>query len=168
EASVEEAIDVAMAPLRCNTGATPDGIYLRLQEQVIGADSNIYRHGDRIRDTLTATERVRDRLLPAIHAADWHELVKCHETTATCFTTELMYRAALLRDESRGWHYREDFPDRDDERWRVWLVAAPHGNSSPPALWAAPEFRRLPVPLDAYEARGIAPTPAMALPAAAN
>ena len=81
---------------------------------------------------LAATERVRDRLLPVIHAADWHELVKCHETIATCFTTELMYRAALVREESRGWHYREDFPARDDERWRVWLVAAPQGSPSEP------------------------------------
>ena len=71
-------------------------------------------------------------------------------------------------EESRGWHYREDFPARDDERWRVWRVAAPQRSAGEPALWAAPEFRRLPVPLDAYAARGIAPTPAMPLPAAAG
>ena len=168
EASVSAAVAAAVAPQQRNTGATSDGIYRRLQEQVIGMDANIYRHGDRLREMLAATERVRDRLLPVIHAADWHELVKCHETIATCFTTELMYRAALLREESRGWHYREAFPARDDERWRVWLVAAPQRSAGPPALWAAPEFRRLPVPLEAYAARGIAPTPAMPLPAAAG
>jgi L-aspartate oxidase len=30
----------------------------------------------------------------------------------------LMSRAALRREESRGGHYRSDFPRRDDERWR--------------------------------------------------
>lgn len=30
-----------------------------------------------------------------------------------------MARAALRREESRGGHFREDFPARDDERWRV-------------------------------------------------
>ena len=45
---------------------------------------------------------------------------------------------------------------------------APQRSAGPPALWAAPEFRRLPVPLEAYAARGIAPTPAMPLPAAAG
>jgi L-aspartate oxidase len=31
----------------------------------------------------------------------------------------LMAEAALWREESRGGHFREDFPTRDDERWRV-------------------------------------------------
>src|SRR5262249_31786230 len=31
----------------------------------------------------------------------------------------LMAEAALQRQESRGGHYREDFPARDDARWRV-------------------------------------------------
>jgi len=28
-------------------------------------------------------------------------------------------RSALFREESRGAHFRKDFPERDDERWRV-------------------------------------------------
>ena len=31
----------------------------------------------------------------------------------------LIARAALWREESRGGHYRVDFPARDDVRWRV-------------------------------------------------
>ena len=34
----------------------------------------------------------------------------------------LIARAALRRTESRGGHYRLDYPARDDERWRVHLV----------------------------------------------
>jgi L-aspartate oxidase len=34
----------------------------------------------------------------------------------------LISRAALRRQESRGGHYREDFPRRDDERWRFHIV----------------------------------------------
>ncbi len=34
----------------------------------------------------------------------------------------LVARAALRREESRGAHYREDFPDRDDRRWRVHIA----------------------------------------------
>jgi L-aspartate oxidase len=34
----------------------------------------------------------------------------------------LIARAALRRNESRGGHFREDFPARDDARWRVHVV----------------------------------------------
>jgi L-aspartate oxidase len=34
----------------------------------------------------------------------------------------LIARAALRRQESRGAHYRQDFPERDDVNWRVHLV----------------------------------------------
>ena len=38
---------------------------------------------------------------------------------------ELIVRAALLRQESRGLHYTIDFPERDDVRWRRDTIIAP-------------------------------------------
>ena len=31
-------------------------------------------------------------------------------------------RAALFRTESRGTHYREDYPRRDDPGWLAWVL----------------------------------------------
>ena len=36
----------------------------------------------------------------------------------------LMVPGALARDESRGTHYRSDFPARDDERWGLRRVTS--------------------------------------------
>jgi succinate dehydrogenase/fumarate reductase flavoprotein subunit len=45
---------------------------------------------------------------------------KINERTRNLVTlAKLMAEAALGREESRGGHFREDFPARDDERWRV-------------------------------------------------
>jgi succinate dehydrogenase/fumarate reductase flavoprotein subunit len=34
---------------------------------------------------------------------------------------EMMLRASLFRTESRGQHYREDHPRRDDPEWLAWI-----------------------------------------------
>ncbi len=44
----------------------------------------------------------------------------------------LVARAALRREESRGGHYRADFPQRDDLHWKVHLVdkVSTHGQEA--------------------------------------
>ncbi|MBW1806347.1 MAG: hypothetical protein JRJ06_08290 [Deltaproteobacteria bacterium] len=34
---------------------------------------------------------------------------------------EMKLRAGLFREESRGTHFREDFPYRDDDNWLAWI-----------------------------------------------
>jgi len=74
--------------------------------------------------------RVRATLTEAVHALD----AAAQETFAETpdgwrlrnFVTaaRLIARAALRRDESRGAHFREDYPRRDDARWRIHLTDA--------------------------------------------
>ncbi len=46
------------------------------------------------------------------------------EATNVHALASVLVRQALLREETRGSHWREDFPEQDDERWRVRLVTS--------------------------------------------
>jgi len=59
---------------------------------------------------------------------------------AICIT-----QAALLREESRGSHYREDFPQRDDVKWlKRTLAYFPQGNDVPKIDYEPTEITLLP------------------------
>ncbi|MDH7569544.1 MAG: FAD-binding protein, partial [Armatimonadota bacterium] len=55
----------------------------------------------------------------------------CHPRTAEVrnmlTVSALIARAALIREETRGGHYRADFPERDDARWLCHIVFDRHG-----------------------------------------
>ena len=70
----------------------------------------------RTRDGLTAAvERLAGATPPSRTADQWR-----HRNLLT--VARLIARAALRREESRGGHFRADFPSRDDDRWRIHLV----------------------------------------------
>jgi succinate dehydrogenase / fumarate reductase flavoprotein subunit len=50
-------------------------------------------------------------------------LMQFHELGFLIDMAALVARAALRRTESRGAHYRADYPERDDQRWLVHTFA---------------------------------------------
>jgi succinate dehydrogenase flavoprotein subunit len=45
--------------------------------------------------------------------------VRTLEVRSALVVCEAILRSALMREESRGAHFRSDFPNRDDEKWKV-------------------------------------------------
>jgi L-aspartate oxidase len=76
----------------------------------------------------TGLFRTRDGLERAVAALDAADMVQYpatadgwrHRNLVT--VARLSARAALRREESRGAHFRADFPDRDDIHWKVHVV----------------------------------------------
>ena len=72
---------------------------------------------------LTMVEFVKNHLSAMMYAkpGDAHGLRLAHETQGRVLSTlvrkSASWRAALFRTESRGVHYREDYPHRDDPNW---------------------------------------------------
>jgi succinate dehydrogenase/fumarate reductase flavoprotein subunit len=80
------------------------------------------KHGDRLQAALTQIEFMRDEFCPKLYARDPHELRLAHETRHMIINAEMKMRASLFRTESRGMHYREDYPRRVDPAWLAWVM----------------------------------------------
>jgi L-aspartate oxidase len=77
--------------------------------------AGVLRSAESLRRTLADLTSLAQRHTADRCAQDW-EATNLH-TVATFLAT-----AARRREETRGSHWREDFPDRDDDTWRVRLA----------------------------------------------
>lgn len=80
----------------------------------------------RNRESLEAGVRKFSRIRRALDrieaSAESAEYVSLCEARNLSLVGEMVARAAILREESRGQHFREDHPRKDDENWKKWLV----------------------------------------------
>jgi len=103
---------------------------------------NLRRSKERLEEAIGMIEKLKGKL-PSMHAKDLHYLSKCHEAKSMAICAELTFRAALMRSESRGFHFREDYPERDDNNWLKWIVAKQDNG--------AMKFSTIPIPIDRYK-----------------
>lgn len=92
----------------------PDGLTAweqrRVLQEVMTSRVGVLRTADGMQEAL-------DRLADLAGAGDEDPGVDGWETTNLLSLSTALAAAALLREETRGSHWREDFPDRDDRRW---------------------------------------------------
>jgi succinate dehydrogenase/fumarate reductase flavoprotein subunit len=55
-------------------------------------------------------------------------IVLTWQVKSSIIACEAIIRSALMREESRGAHYRSDFPKLDDERWKINIYCRREGN----------------------------------------
>ncbi len=113
---------IVHAPFERKGGFTPRWVTQILQNLMMPYFISRIKHEDRLKAALTLVEFLRDHLVPKITAKDPHELRLAHETKNMVLNAEMRLRASLFRTESRGGHYREDYPRRDDPAWLAWVL----------------------------------------------
>jgi succinate dehydrogenase/fumarate reductase flavoprotein subunit len=109
-------------PLERKGGFSPKWVTQILQNIMTPYFISRIKEGKRIEAALTLVEFLRDHLVPKLTAKDAHELRLAHETKNMVLNAEMRLRASLFRTESRGGHYREDYPRRDDPTWLAWVL----------------------------------------------
>lgn len=127
EGEIERLAEELLEPLRRKGGFSPRWVAQMLQNTMIPYYVMYVKHGDRLRAALTNVEFFRDHLAPMLYAGDQHELRLAHETKNMILNAEMRLRASLFRAESRGCHYREDYPRRDDPDWLAWVIVKKGG-----------------------------------------
>jgi succinate dehydrogenase/fumarate reductase flavoprotein subunit len=111
-----------LAPLKRNKGLLPADAISAIQDVASPIKYNLRRSKDRLEEAISKIKEVQERL-GDLCAKDGHGLGKCHEARAMAVCAEITFRSALMRTESRGMHFREDYPKRDDKNWLKWVIA---------------------------------------------
>jgi succinate dehydrogenase / fumarate reductase flavoprotein subunit len=109
------------SPMQSGNSFLPGDAINTLQEVTAPIKYNLRRSKERLNEALIRLEELKVKI-PHLKAKDYHYLSKCHEIKSMALCAELTFRAALMREESRGSHFREDYPKRDDENWLKWII----------------------------------------------
>jgi L-aspartate oxidase len=90
-------------------GLVDASVRLLLQEEMTSR-AGVLRSASGLRSVIGSVDRLAAAPATTIGQDAW-------ETTNLVTVARLLAGAALVREETRGSHWREDFPDRDDPRW---------------------------------------------------
>ena len=118
---IKKIKETVFAPMRNSKTFSPWEVISTLGSIAAPMKYNLRRSRERLEEALGMVERLKEKL-PDLQAKDPHYLGKCHEVRSMTLCAELTFRAALMRSESRGFHFREDFPERDDKNWLKWII----------------------------------------------
>jgi succinate dehydrogenase/fumarate reductase flavoprotein subunit len=122
DTKISAVIDEMFDPLNKEKGYSPGWIEHLIQGILTPYYVLFIKNKDRLESALTMIEFYRDHFLPSLMAEDLHGLRKAHEVKNMLLNAEMKLRSSLFRTESRGNHYREDFPDQNDKEWLAWVV----------------------------------------------
>ena len=104
---------------------------VKIREQlceVMWENAGIFRDENKLSSALSFIEKAKEQMLPKLGICDtttWRynkELIEALETINLIGVAELLVRSALIRTESRGAHYRTDFPKTDNKNWLKHIV----------------------------------------------
>lgn len=120
---VQAAEDEIFAPRALTKGWDPNYVVDRLVSIMAAPEVQLAKDGPSLTAALAQVEHLRDAYVPKMMGYCGHDLRCVLEAKHKVFSAEMKLRASLAREESRGTHYRADFPYRDDANFLCHLGA---------------------------------------------
>ena len=113
-------------------GPRPNIVKAKLQK-IMNDYVGVVRNDEGLRGAITSFERMEAEDLKSMSVADPsrignYDWIEALEVTAMVRFARAMAGAALKRTESRGAHYREDYPDLDNTNWLKNIVIRKAGD----------------------------------------
>jgi succinate dehydrogenase / fumarate reductase, flavoprotein subunit len=139
-----KALARIQAPLKRTGDLDASVVTYRVHEAIVPMKYNRQREAGRMKEALAIVQDARQKL-NRVGVKDFHDLARYHSAESMAMAAENTYKAALMREESRSGHFREDFPNRDDKNWFKWITIRNKGGM--------PDLSTLPVPLDKFSIR---------------
>jgi len=121
EAEVARVEEKTLSYLKPEGGENPYELHATLQD-VMGTYAGIARSGEGLKEGLGKIKELQERAKAMgvkggrEFNPGWHAV---NEVNAMLTLSEAIFRSAIERKESRGAHWRTDFPDYDDELGRT-------------------------------------------------
>jgi succinate dehydrogenase / fumarate reductase flavoprotein subunit len=132
-AEAENAVENKICSLLESNGSERVPLIREVMQQVMTEKCSVFRNHDNLQQALTEIRQLTERcanLTVANKARRFnYELEEALELENMLKTAETIVFSALQRKESRGAHYRSDFPERNDTKWlkHTLVYAAPEG-----------------------------------------
>jgi succinate dehydrogenase/fumarate reductase flavoprotein subunit len=117
EEQVQKIVDEIFAPSKREKGVDPNFVVEKLRNIMVDAGVHIVKSEKALQAALMQVELIRDDMIPLLMGYTGHDLRICLEAKHKVLSAEMKLKANLFRTESRGMHYRKDYPFRDDENW---------------------------------------------------
>ncbi len=142
ESQAEMLAEEMFQPLNRDKGIEPRTVYAdigRIWESV-----SVVRNEKVLRRAVTEIKDLKAEKIAKLRAPDSHRLTAALGASNKVSFLELFCNCALKRTESRGEHFRVDYPERDDKNWLKWIICEQVADGE--KIWTEPvPFARYPL-----------------------